>query len=312
MPEKKFKVAIIIPYFGKFPEWIDLFFYTCHRNQFISPNITIDWFIFTDNYNTTCKYTNVNISYMAFEDYCEVVSNSLNMKFSPLKPYKLCDLKPFYGVIHKSVLVNYTHWGFGDLDLCYGKLSLIINERNLSRYSLITSHADRIAGHFTIIKYESEYTNMCFKILDWEKKLLSDKILGLDELDLSILVRKSFVNWWRVYRYFFKPFKFGMYNFMRIPNWLHNLYSNSLIREFYTSPLPKDGEHWILDIDSNKIINPLGREIPYLHFIFFKKTPFLETPNYWKPGFYHLEKETFSRNDGGKIIFDNNTVKYKK
>lgn len=90
---------------------------------------------------------------------------------------------------------------------------------------------------------------------------------------------------------------------MRIPNWLHNLYSNSLIREFYTSPLPKDGEHWILDIDSNKIINPSGREIPYLHFIFFKKTPFLETPNYWKSGFYHLEKETFYRNDGGEDYF---------
>lgn len=311
MSERKFKVAIIIPYFGKFPEWIDLFFYTCHRNQFISPNITIDWFIFTDNYNTTCKYQNVNISYMDFEDYCEVVSNSLNIKFSPLKPYKLCDLKPFYGVIHESELINYTHWGFGDLDLCYGNLSLIVNEININKYSLITSHAARIAGHLTIIKKESKYTNLCLKIPNWKIKLLDEKVLGLDEMDFTNLVRPTMTNWLRIHRYLAKPFGFGIYKFMKIPNMIHNLYADSLIKEYNTSPLPKNEEQWVWNIETNTLINPSGKSIPYLHFLFFKKTPFLKTDNYWKENFFHVNNNCFIE-QRGFVIFNNKSVTYKK
>lgn len=52
----KNKIAIIIPYFGRFPEWIDLFFYSCSCNQMISDNTRVDWFIFTDNDYTPVQY----------------------------------------------------------------------------------------------------------------------------------------------------------------------------------------------------------------------------------------------------------------
>ena len=37
------KIAIIGVYFGKFPEWIDLFFKSCEYNH------AVDFYFFTDN-----------------------------------------------------------------------------------------------------------------------------------------------------------------------------------------------------------------------------------------------------------------------
>ena len=44
----RYKIAIFIPYFGKFPEWIDLFLYSCSQNAKLSEEIEVDWLIFTD------------------------------------------------------------------------------------------------------------------------------------------------------------------------------------------------------------------------------------------------------------------------
>lgn len=306
------KIAVIIPYFGRFPEWIDLFLYSCSLNYKISEDIFIDWLIFTDNQLPKKIYLNTKFHQLSFEEYCKKVSNKLSINFTPSTPYKLCDLKPFYGVIHENELKEYSYWGFGDLDLCYGNLEMLLNHKLLNRYDLITTHADRIAGHFTIVKKESKYTKLCLDIHEWKTRLLDEKVLGLDELDLTMLLRPFMKNWLRLYRYLGKPFKLGIYDFMYFPNIIHNLFSKSFIKEFHTSPLPKDSEKWFFNIDNNKILNPFGKEIPYLHFLFFKKTPFWETPNYWKPGFYQIKENFFSGNKiSGQIVFDNKAVIYK-
>ena len=305
-----YKIAIIIPYFGKFPEWIDLFLYSCSLNKKIADNIAIDWFIFTDCELPRKIYNNTIFIQMSFKEYCQHVMSCLHIDFSPKTAYKFCDLKPFYGLVHESMLSNYTHWGFGDLDLCYGDLSLIINEKRLRKYELITTHADRIAGHFTIIKKDSIYSKLCLKIVDWQNKLNDEKVLGLDEMDLTHLVRRGMVDYLRLYRYLGKPFHVGIYDFMQFPNIVHNWYSKTFIKEFYTSPLPKTGEQWVWDVKNNHILNPWGKEIPYLHFLFFKKTPFWDTPNYWKSGFYCLPQD-ISIIKNGMVIFDNKSISYK-
>lgn len=305
-----YKIAIIIPYFGKFPDWIDLFLYSCSLNYRVDNNIFIDWLIFTDNESLEKVYSNTKFFYMQFADYCNIVSDKLHINFHPSTPYKFCDLKPFYGIIHEKELEEYSHWGFGDLDLCYGNLNLLINKKTLHRYNLITTHADRIAGHFTVIKKKSIYTNLCLKILDWERKLLNEKVLGLDEMDFTNLVRPSMVNWLRMYRWFAKPFGSGIYGFMKYPNLIHNLFADSLIREFYTSPLPQTGEKWIWNISTNTLIDSFGRSLPYLHFLFFKKTPFWNTPDYWKDGFFQVENKFYNKQKG-IIIFDNTAITYK-
>lgn len=306
---QQYRLAVIIPYFGTFPEWMDLFILSCRKNHTTSDGIAIDWYIFTDNAEKKISYDNVRLIPMTFSDYCRNVSEVLKIDFKPVTPYKLCDLKPYYGVIHNDLLNEYTHWAFGDLDLCYGDLSILVNNRLLGRYDLITTHADRVAGHFTIVNKSSRFNCACLGFSGWKSRLADNsKVYGLDEYELTYYACPLMKQWLRLYRIARRVFKYrkGIYDFMKVPNIFHNLISRSHIREYYTSPLPKDGEIWEYDMEQNRITDPQGRELPYLHFLFFKKTPFWDNDRYWRPGFWKvsdLRPETCR-----KILFNNSFV----
>ena len=309
MKNEIYKVAVIIPYFGKFPEWINLFLYSCSRNKVTQDGIGIDWLIFTDNDLPKMIYENTLFHQVSFSDYCRRISKILDIDFCPDTPYKLCDMKPFYGIIHREDLDGYSHWGFGDLDLCYGNLSMIVNKWMLKRYDLITTHADRVAGHFTIIRKSSIYNDLCLHISDWKNRLSAKNVFGLDEMDMTNLVRPMMVNWLRVYRHIIKPFGVSFYGFMDLTNVIHNLFFKSHIKEYYTTPPPKDGEIWTYKVKNNCIVSPIGKEIPYLHFLFFKKTPFWETPHYWKPGFYQIDNGLDGLEEK-EVKFDNRKISF--
>ena len=42
--------------------------------------------------------------------------------------------------------------------------------------------------------------------------------------------------------------------------------------------------------DKSMVWDDKGRELPYLHFLFFKKTPWLKTDRYWRDGFYKIHE----------------------
>lgn len=121
------KIALVVAYFGKFPEWMDLYLYSCSKNPFI------DFIFYTDCEIPQRTYTNTIFHNISSNDYCDFVSKRLQIDFHPSHSYKLCDLKPFYGIIHEKDLDKYDWWGFGDIDLVYGDLSILINSRNLKK-----------------------------------------------------------------------------------------------------------------------------------------------------------------------------------
>ena len=62
-----------------------------------------------------------------------------------------------------------------------------------------------------------------------------------------------------------------------------------LFKEYYTSPAPKPGETWTYALNTNEVEAPDGRRLPYIHFLFFKKTPWFETERYWRDGYYGID-----------------------
>lgn len=299
----KNKIAIIIPYFGKFPDWIDLYLFSCSKNPFV------DFLFFTDCEIPSKTYSNTFFYNYNYKEYCERISQTLNVKFYPKNAYKLCDVRPFYGILHKKELEDYEYWGYGDIDLIYGNLALLLNEKNLGKYELITTHADRIAGHFTVIKKDGNFSTLCYKIENWKSKLEDERGLGVDEHDFTWLVHPFQKHIWRFHRILSKIIQIHPYNFFKVFNNITNLFTGYSIKEYYTTPLPENGESWIYDIKKNRIINPDSIEIPYLHFLFFKKTPFRKTDNYWREDFYHIDNEFVKNN--GYIIINNHNITYK-
>ena len=279
----KYRIAQIIPYFGRWPEWIDLYLYSCSRNPMI------DFIFYTDCPMPQKVYSNTIMHKCSYKEYKLLVGKRLGIDYNIEKPYKLTDLKPFIGLVHEEELKGYDFWGFGDLDLVYGDLSLIINERNLEKYDLITTHSYHIAGHFTICRNNKYYRNRCLEIENWKIKLTEDKHHALDEGEWSNIIYPAIRYVRFIYNKILKRFGVSFWNYMEKANRL--VLCRKLFLEYYTSPAPKPGETWIYHLETNKVFNPIGKELPYLHFLFFKKTPYYKTENYWKSGYYMLDRD---------------------
>lgn len=281
------KIALIIPYFTVYPPiWLNLNFYSCSKQS------NIDFIYFTDCdeiIHLASKYSNIICHKISFEDYCNNVSNRLGLAFHPQHAYKLCDLKPFYGFIHEDILKQYDFWGYGDNDLVYGNLEVLTSDNMLNSYDVITTMSERIAGHFAIFRNNEKYRTLGFKCPQWKEHLLLNEHVGFDESDWVRLVLPEKRILTAIYKSLFKPF-------MSYGKWVemtYRLYSNKWNRKFtkemFTTPIPKDGDVWTYDNKTGKIIAPDGRELPYLHFLFFKKTKYLETDKYWKDDYWKID-----------------------
>jgi hypothetical protein len=223
-----------------------------------------------------------NIHYFptSFEDYCQMVGNRLGISFCPDSPYKLCDLKPFYGFVHCDLLDEgkYDFWGYGDVDLVWGNLRKFCSDEILERKDVFSTHADRVSGHFALIRNKEKYRNLCFGIPQWKSKLENKKHYALDELDFtivlygkkiklawkfhSVLLKLHRIDEWAVYQCVIKIF-----NFFFLPRRL-------FFKELNTTPFSgaiqrgtvryqySDGR--MMDVNSNT-------EIIYLHFLCLKK-----------------------------------------
>lgn len=289
------KIAVLIPYFGKWPEWIDLYFYSCEKNSFI------DWYFFSDCKLPEKSYNNLFFHSISFEIYCKRVSYRLGINFMPENPYKLCDLKPFYGFIHEDLLTGYEFWGFADVDVVWGNIRSFYSDTLLAKYNVFSTGCDRISGHFCLIKNTVRYTTLCFKINHWKSKLLASQNYALDEVDFSnvLLPENKFIR------------KFYTKILMRFLGWRNALvFYHSLMlvlnvltchrmrklyfKEQHTTPIlsdddktyKHDADEWYY-INGKITNNKTNNEYIYMHFMILKKNN-MRKDHYWKENFYHL------------------------
>ena len=73
----KYSIIKIIPYFGQWPEWIDLYIESCKANS------DIDWLFSTDCGEPANRAKNVRYIHTSFTDYKKMVSEKLNINFNP-------------------------------------------------------------------------------------------------------------------------------------------------------------------------------------------------------------------------------------
>lgn len=148
----KNKVAIISVYFGRLPNWFQLWLNSCKYNK------DFNWIIFTDDTTIYDYPSNVRKISCKFDDIKNRISEKLDLNINIKDAYKLCDFKVAYGEIFKDYLINYTHWGYCDLDMIFGDLSNFITDDLLDGYERIFTK-----GHLTIYK-NSKKVNQYYKL----------------------------------------------------------------------------------------------------------------------------------------------------
>lgn len=157
----KNQIALLLPYFGAFPSYFQLWLDSAGFNK-----DSIDYILITDQ--SMDKYrvpSNIIVVKKSFEELKKIISRQYDFNISLDKPYKLCDYKPAYGEIFKELLYGYKYWGFCDPDVIWGNLAFF-----LKKYNFFKKDYDKFGclGHFQILKNNKKVTSI-YRYYDNEK-----------------------------------------------------------------------------------------------------------------------------------------------
>lgn len=143
------KIGIVIPYYGKFPNYFNLFLKSCEKNP------TIDWLIFTDIEEKYDYPSNVHRIKMTFDELKKRFQSKFDFKIALDSPYKLCDYKVMTGYLFDDYLEGYDFWGYSDIDMLFGDIRKFLPDNRLEQYDKI-GHL----GHLTLYKNTEEINTL--------------------------------------------------------------------------------------------------------------------------------------------------------
>jgi hypothetical protein len=251
------RIAFLIPYFGRWPEWIDHFIESCRANR------TIDWILFSDAAPPANSARNVRHVPMAFADYNRQVSDRLGIAFNPDRPYKLCDIRPALGHIHADLVQGYDFVGFGDVDVIYGNLRAFFDRGTLALYDVFSSHLDRISGHLCLMRNRPEVVTAFMQARGWRDAFLREEYAAFDEQ-----------GFYRVFR----PPRSEPLRRLRGPR--HRV----LFRETYSTPAATERMAWYWE--DGRLTNQFypHQQFMYLHFMSWHSNRWYASQPHVPPG----------------------------
>jgi hypothetical protein len=263
-------IIVFIPYFGKWPEWIDLFFHSVKRNE------TIDFLIYTDCETKKFDFPNVRFRKIDLPTYIAEVNDKLNIGFNPPNAYKVCDLRPLFGHIHEKEFAGYDFYGWCDVDLIFGNIRKFYSDEVLKKYDVLSTHSDRISGHFALFRNNRKNRHVYQSIYKWREALDEPRFKGIDENGISRAYTET------IFDKINDKFKLKISN--NLTRWLKKQRLRKLyFKEQYTTPfIPKpwlDGSlnsdqpvTWFYEHGNLYNTRDGERSFIYLHFMNFKSS----------------------------------------
>lgn len=149
------KICFIVPYFGKLPQYFQVWLESCRYNP------TINWIVFTDDKSKFNYPENVSVYYLSFAEMKDRIQNCFEYDICLDIPYKLVDFKIAYGEIFENYLSDYDFWGFCDIDLIWGNIRNFFTDELLTQYEKIGDQ-----GHSTIFKNTRDINSLYRKKID--------------------------------------------------------------------------------------------------------------------------------------------------
>ena len=254
---------------------------------------------------------NVHIIKCSFEEIKKRIEKITSYKVKWNKPYKLCDLKPLYGLIFQDIIVDYQYWAFGDCDLIYGGcLDKVLIKILKEEYDIISLLKLWINGSFCILKNTGKVNHL---FLDNCKEIgtviQNEKSYAADECGLvhgKLLAGYSLIELKNEITSFTEVI-------IRHPEikWFHE----DIIKDVIYN-------EEIIKVEGNKITSTKKlNEIPILHFVCNKYDPLFSFPC-WKtiPNKFYIDKFGFytkkslirTINNIGRIIKKKGIMIYSK
>jgi hypothetical protein len=253
-------IAFIVTYFGPFPPWIEYFLRSCELNS------SITFFFYSDNATPKQLPENVHYTHCSFDQYIHCVSQRLEIDFCPTDSYKLCDIKPALGHIHKKELEGYNFWGACDIDLVWGDMRKFLTEPILHRYDTISSLGTRIAGHCLVLQNTEACCTRFTQVPGWKDYFEDPTHYAFDEKafsDLHIRFKNHPRITHRLLNYVFKPYSRRAL--------LKEQYSTPGLRYNWTDGSRNFPKEWTWDWGRLTTDIDGDREFFYFHFLQWKR-----------------------------------------
>lgn len=166
--------CFVIPYFGSFPNYFQLFLNSCRYNP------DFNWLIFSDDTADYDYPSNVKLIKMTFDELKEHIQSFFDFEIVLPSPYKLCDYKPSYGYVFHEYLKDFRFWGYCDIDVIMGNLSHYLTFELLENYDKIFC-----LGHMTLFKNTEDINRLFLSefngVLLYKRAFSTDEIVTFDE-----------------------------------------------------------------------------------------------------------------------------------
>ena len=168
------KIAIIIHYIGKLPEFFGLFAHSCSYN----PNI--DFLVITDAKKPEQLPSNIKFIELNLTDFKKLVEAKTEIISKVNTGYKLCDFRPFYGLLFKEYIEGYDFWGHCDMDLI---LSNVFNflPKEAMESDIVSMKKEWISGSFALYRNIEAVNSLYLQSKDWKQILEDEKYYRFDE-----------------------------------------------------------------------------------------------------------------------------------
>ena len=166
------KIVLISLYFGKYPNYFNLWLKSAAKNS------DIDFFLYGDcdvkQYEPLPK--NVKCIYVSFENIKKKIQSKFDFEIALDTPYKICDYRPAYGLVFQQDISDYDYWGHFDLDTILGDLTAYLPNEDYDKIYRF--------GHLTMYKNTPE-NNVRFMDeggMDYQKVFKTSYNMIFDEL----------------------------------------------------------------------------------------------------------------------------------
>ncbi len=169
------RVAIIVPYYGKFPWYFNYFLHSCIFNS------SIDFFIVSDIEYGGALPNNVRFISWSFYKVRKMAGQKLRIPVIISNPYKLCDFKPAYGVIFSELISGYDFWGYADIDVVFGNIRNFITDKMLLNYDIISCRHDYLTGVFCLYRNCNQMNTLFMQSKDYQKVFTSTDFFSFCE-----------------------------------------------------------------------------------------------------------------------------------
>ena len=162
---------MICPYFGPFPEWMDLFL-ADFQNTMVPQGYKLA----------------IETDLPGFKDR---VKEKLGIEFPGVRGSgKVHDYRCALGFLYQEDIKDYDYWGTIDFDMCFGEVNKWFPDDMISQYDIVSNHDTYVSGPFSLYK-NSKPVNELFLQTHWGQYLMKPETNAWVENDFSRLLEGS-------------------------------------------------------------------------------------------------------------------------